>query len=170
MTLRGKLRLLTVALLSALLAVTLVTPAQALGRHHRFPDRIELPDGFLPEGITIGRAPIAFLGSRANGDIYAASLKTGKGRVISEGPGTPSVGLKVDRRGLLYVAGGPSGTARVVNVRTGDFQSYPLTSKPSFVNDVVLTPRAAWFTNSQQPELYRLSRGIADPDDVDPDR
>ena len=161
MTLRTTLRLLTATLLSLTLSVTLVAPAQAHGRHKHSPDRIELPVGFLPEGITIGRTPVAYLGSRANGDIYAANLKTGKGRVISEGPGpgNPSVGLKVDRRGLLYVSGGTTGTARVVDVRTGDSQSYTLTTKASFINDVVLTQRAAWFTNSQQPELYRLSRG-----------
>ena len=57
------------------------------------------------------------------------------------------------------MAGGPSGTARVVNSRTGQYlASYTLTTKPSFINDVVLTKRAAWFTNSLQPELYRLSR------------
>ena len=116
MTLRAKLRLLTAALLSLLLSVTLVAPAQAHGRHKHYPDRIELPVGFLPEGITIGRAPIAYLGSRANGDIYAANLRTGALRKVNdETPGTPSVGLKIDKRGLLYVAGGPSGTARVVN-------------------------------------------------------
>ena len=159
MTLRTTLRLLTAALLSLMLSVTLVAPVQAHGRHKHYPDRIELPIGFLPEGITIGRAPVAYLGSRADGDIYAADLKTGRGRVISEGPGSPSVGLKVDRRGLLYVAGGPAGTARVVNVRTGASRSYTLTEKqPSFINDVVLTQQAAWFTNSWQPELYRLSR------------
>jgi sugar lactone lactonase YvrE len=158
MTLRTTLRLLTAALFSLMLSVTLVAPVQAHGPHKHFPDRIKLPVGFLPEGITIGRAPVAYLGSRADGDIYAADLETGKGRVISEGPGSPSVGLKVDRRGLLYVAGGPAGTARVVNVRTGASKPYTLTTKPSFINDVVLTRRAAWFTNSQQPELYRLSR------------
>ena len=131
MTLRAKLRLLTAALLSALLAVALVTPAQAHDRHQRYPDPIELPVGFLPEGITIGRAPVAYLGSRANGDIYAANLKTGEGRVISEGPGpgNPSVGLKVDRRGLLYVAGGTAGTGRVISVRTGEIlASYTFTT------------------------------------------
>jgi hypothetical protein len=34
--------------------------------------------------------------------------------VISEGPGTPSVGLKIDRRGRLFVSGGAAGDARVV--------------------------------------------------------
>ena len=37
--------------------------------------------------------------------------------------------------------------------------SYTLTTKESFINDVVLTRKAAWFTNSSQPELYSLSRG-----------
>ena len=159
MTMRAKLRLLTAALLSALLSVTLVAPAQGHGRHD-YPDKIHLPRGFQPEGITIGRKPVAYLGSLADGDIYAVDLRTGKRRLVSDGPGTPSVGLKIDRRGLLYVAGGPSGTARVVNVRTGDTQSYTLIKdQPTFINDVVLTRRAAWFTDSQQAQLYRLSRG-----------
>ena len=120
-------------------------------------DPIDLPDGFQPEGITIGPGPVAYVGSLANGDIYAANLKTGRGRVISTGPGTPSVGLKSDQRGLLYVAGGPSGTARVVNIKTGRVVAdYDLTDKPAFINDVVLSRNFAWFTNSQQPELYRV--------------
>jgi sugar lactone lactonase YvrE len=162
MTMRAKLRLLTAALLSLLLAVLLVTPAEAHGRHGRLPDRIALPVGFLPEGITIGKAPVAYLGSRANGDIIAVNLKTGKRRLVSEGPGpgNPSVGLKVDRHGLLYVAGGTTGTGRVVSVRTGRIlASYPFATPPAtFVNDVVLTERYAWFTDSQQAQLYRVER------------
>jgi sugar lactone lactonase YvrE len=98
------------------------------------------------------------VGSLADGDIYRANLRTGNGRVISQGPGTPSVGLKLDRRGRLYVAGGPSGTARIVNLKTGRVSSYTLTTDPTFINDVVLTRKAAWFTDSQQAQLYRLSR------------
>jgi sugar lactone lactonase YvrE len=160
-TMRAKLRLLFAALLSALLSVTLMAPAEARPRHH-FPARIDLPVGFLPEGITIGKAPVAYLGSRANGDIYAANLKTGKGRIISHGPGpgNPSVGLKVDRHGLLYVAGGTAGTGRVVSVRTGKIlATYTFAAPPAtFVNDVVLTDRYAWFTDSQQARLYRVER------------
>ena len=161
MTMRAKLRLLTAALLSALLGITLVAPAEAKPRH-RWPDRIELPVGFLPEGITIGKAPVAYLGSRADGDILAVDLKTGERKIVSEGPGpgNPSVGLKIDRRGLLYVAGGTAGTGRVVSARTGEiFASYNFTSlRPSFVNDVVLSDRYAWFTDSSNPQLYRVER------------
>jgi sugar lactone lactonase YvrE len=159
MSMRAKLRLLTAALLSAVLSVTFVAPAEAK-HHHAFPDRINLPVGFQPEGITIGKAPYAYVGSLADGDIYRVSLRTGTlRRVNNETPGTPSVGLKIDPRGLLYVAGGPTGTARVVNIRNGGTKPYTLTSKTSFINDVVLTRSAAWFTDSTQAQLYRLSRG-----------
>ncbi|HSU36626.1 MAG TPA: superoxide dismutase [Propionibacteriaceae bacterium] len=158
MTFRSHLRLLAAAALAAALSATLVTPAQA---RPSYPDEITLPVGFRPEGIAIGKAPFAYLGSLADGDIYRVNLRTGKGRVISEGGGAtkPSVGLKIDRRGLLYVAGGVSGEGRVINSRTGRLlATYPFASGATFVNDVVLTRRAAWFTDSQQPVLYRVAR------------
>jgi sugar lactone lactonase YvrE len=152
-------------LIAALTSVGLATLAPAAAAPDRpaadpFPDRIELPDGFLPEGIAINLWPYAWFGSRADGDIYQASLITGRGKVISQGPGTPSVGLKADLRGRLFVAGGNAGDGRVVSVRTGDIlASYQFTSEPSFVNDVVLTRKAAWFTDSMRAELYRLPLG-----------
>src|SRR5215207_1261594 len=103
---RSCLRLLFAAVLRALVSVALVSPDESKPRHS-FPDRIDLPVGFQPEGITIGKKPVAYVGSLADGDIYRADLRTGQGEVISQGPGTPSVGLKIDKKGLLYVAGGP---------------------------------------------------------------
>ena len=114
-TTRSRLRLLAAALLATALSLTLVAPAEAKHRH-AYPDKIALPNGFQPEGITIGKRPIAYLGSLADGDIYAADLRTGEGKVVVEGPGTPSVGLKLSGNGrTLYVAGGPSGTARIID-------------------------------------------------------
>jgi len=133
-------------------------------------DVIELPDGFQPEGITIDPRGTAYLGSLANGDIYAADLRTGEGEVVSDGPGTPSVGLKIDRFGRLFVSGGPTGTARVVDAATGVvLEDYPLTSGPAFINDVVLTHDGAWFTNSSAAELYFLPIGPSGelPDESD---
>nr|BFE79982.1 hypothetical protein GCM10020093_025830 [Planobispora longispora] len=103
---------------------------------------------------------MAYFGSRATGDIYRADLRTGEGRIVSEGPGTPSLGMKTDRRGRLFVAGGTGGDARVVDVRTGEvIKSYALATGTTFVNDVVLTRDAAWFTDSRSPVLYRLPLG-----------
>ena len=161
-------RLILAALTGLALVAPLTATAEAKSRHGQaFPDRIDLPDGFLPEGIAIGPGPIAYFGSRADGDIYAADLRTGHGAVISQGPGTPSVGLKSDQRRTLYVAGGPAGTGRVVSARTGSIlASYPFTTGESFVNDVVLTKRMAWFTDSRQAQLYGIPlarHGVAAP-------
>ncbi|MDW8810085.1 superoxide dismutase [Streptomyces scabiei] len=144
--------------------------ASASAPENTWPDRIPLPPGFRPEGIAIG-GHHAYLGSLGDGSIYRADLRTGQGGIISAGPGTPSVGLKLDDRGRLFVAGRAQG-ARVVDARTGAvLASYRLTTKtPTFANDVFLTPRAAWFTDSFQPALYALPLGahgrLPAPDEV----
>jgi streptogramin lyase len=160
--------------LAGLLAVSAAGAAQALGSAPgggAVEDVIELPNGFLPEGIAIDAQGTAYFGSRADGDIYAADLHTGDGEVISQGPGTPSVGLKVDRSGRLFVSGGPAGDARVIDSATGEvLATYDLTAGPAFINDVVLTRDGAWFTNSAAPELYFLPIGasgdLPDPSEV----
>jgi sugar lactone lactonase YvrE len=126
-----------------------------------FPTLIALPDNWLPEGIAIGDLPFAFFGSRADGSIYRANLITGAGRRLPvPGPGTPAVGLKVDRRWRLFVAGGGAGDGRVLSAVTGEIlTSYQFTTQTSFVNDVVLTPDAAYFTDSRQPALYVVRIG-----------
>jgi sugar lactone lactonase YvrE len=159
---RSILRLLAVALLGVALSAPLTGPIIGTAQARPFPDRIGLPNGFQPEGITIGRHATAYLGSLADGDIIAVSLRTGKQRLISEGlgPNFPSLGLKIDNRGRLFVAGGPSGTGRVIYVRTGKIiRNYTFTTETSFVNDVVLTRDYAWFTDSQQAQLYGVPLG-----------
>lgn len=166
MTSRTVARLFATTALAALLAATasqaVGAPMSPPGSPGSLQDEIALPDGFQPEGIGIDAQGTAYFGSLVDGDIYAADVRTGAGEVIVQGPGTPSVGLKVDQHGRLFIAGGPSGTARVVDPDTGEtLADYQLTTNPSFINDVVLTPSAAWFTDSQQAQLYRLPLGNA---------
>lgn len=176
MTSRNVARLFATAALTALLAATASQAAGATmsppGSAGSLVDRIALPNGFQPEGIAIDAGGTAYVGSLADGDIYAADVRSGAGEVIAEGPGTPSVGLKVDHRGRLFIAGGPSGTARVVDTETGELLAdYQLTTGSTFVNDVVLTRSAAWFTDSQQAQLYKLplspSGELPDADEVE---
>ncbi|MCS7481995.1 PQQ-binding-like beta-propeller repeat protein [Umezawaea endophytica] len=151
---------------AAVLAASSLSPASAgAGRGHHGGEvstHVDLPDGFPPESIAIDGGT-AYLGSRANGDIYALDLATGEGRVISRGPGTQSLGLAIDSRThWLYVAGGVSGDARVVDLRTGAVvASYQLVPKgtPAFVNDVLLTERGAVFTDSVHDTLHRVRDG-----------
>jgi sugar lactone lactonase YvrE len=161
---------LALAVLPAGTAAATATAAPTGADRTHFPTTIDLPDGFQPEGIAIGARPVAWFGSLADGSIYRVNLVTGAGRVIGEGPGTPSVGLKVDHHSRLFVAGGPAGDARVVSARTGEvLASYTLTGD-GFVNDVVLTRDAAWFTDSFNPALYKVPLGrhggLPDQDDV----
>ena len=167
MTVRSILRLIAVAVLGVALSVPLAVAAQA----QPFPDQLDLPPGFQPEGITIGAGATAYLGSLADGDISAVDLRTGELTLVSEGPGSPSVGLKIDNQGRLFVAGGPSGTGRVIDVETGDIiQEYTFASGQTFINDVVLTRDFAWFTDSMQAQLYGVPLGPGgspgDPADV----
>jgi sugar lactone lactonase YvrE len=137
-------------------------PANLAASHSvRFPSRFDLPAGFQPEGIAIDHSGTAYFGSRADGDIYAASLSTGRGKVITQGPGTASLGMKVDQRGRLFVAGGGGGDGRVIDTRSGKvLASYTFTTAtPTFVNDVIFSKDAAWFTDSRQPVLYKVPLG-----------
>ena len=48
----------------------------------------------------------------------------------------------------------------MVDLRTGRvLRSYDFAASDTFVNDVVLTKRFAWFTDSQQAQLYGLPLG-----------
>ena len=149
-------------LLAAVLGVTLTAaaPATADASQHdptgQFPTEFSLPNGWQPEGIAISGAT-AYFGSRADGSIYAADLRTGKGKVLAKGPGTPSLGMKVDARKRLWVAGGVGGDARVYDTRTGALLAkFQFATTDTFVNDVVLTEKSAWFTDSRKAVLYEV--------------
>ena len=120
---------------------------------------IGLPDGFQPEGIAISKCGTGYVGSLADGDVYVFDVRSGEEIMTLQGPGTPSVGLKIDGD-RLFIAGGAMGEARVVNAATGDLlQIYTFSEDPTFVNDVVVTRDAAWFTDSQRAQLYKLPLG-----------
>jgi sugar lactone lactonase YvrE len=145
----------------ALVLVTGVAPARAQAAQ-TFPDTIPLPNGWLPEGVVTGKGAVIYAGSRANGAIYEADLRTGEGRILV--PGTPdriAVGLSFDERsGYIFAAGGANGNAFVYDSRTGaEVGAYQFASAPTFVNDVIVTRKAAYFTDSQRPVLYRVPLG-----------
>ena len=83
-----------------------------------FPDRLELPDGFSPEGIATGRGHSFYAGSLAGAGIVRGDYRTGDTEpLVTEGG--PFVGMKVDARNRLWVAGGPAGTGHVFDADTG---------------------------------------------------
>jgi len=149
-------------LAAAITATLLATPAaaDASGADRPLPITLHLPDGFQPEGIAIGRGPFAYFGSRADGRILRINLVSGAGTQLSPPVGSASLGMKVDARGRLFVAGGGGGDARVVDTRTGAvLASYKFTTETTFVNDVVLLDGAAYFTDSRRAVLYKVAPG-----------
>jgi hypothetical protein len=125
-----------------------------------FPESIPLPTGYQPEGVDT-RGSTAYAGSLADGDVVTVNLRTGQvSHLVDNDPadGRIAVGLKVDR-GLLFVAGGPTGMAFIYDARTGaEVASLQLTDPAAgtFVNDVIVSGDSAWFTDSFQPQLYRV--------------
>jgi hypothetical protein len=128
------------------------------------PGVVVLPLGFAPEGITTGKRSSFFVGSIPTGDIYGGSLRTGRGEIVVDAPaGRSAIGIKIDRRNRIFVAGGnTSGNAKgiwVYDAETGgEVRSYPIPDA-GFINDVVLTKRAAYFTDSQVQRFYKVPIG-----------
>ena len=156
---RRRLGLTAIAIAGTVLALsagTVVTAAPAGATV--LPKVIRLPNGFRPEGIATGRGTTFYVGSQVDGAIYRGDLLTGRGAVFIPGtPGDTVRGLKV-AGDLLFAAGGPSGTVKVYDVRTGRLLLREQVGAPgaSFVNDVVVTRDAAYYTDSTVQVMYVL--------------
>lgn len=144
---------------AAVLALALVGAASA--GPGTYPSTIDLPDGFRPEGIAAGGGDTFYAGSLAGGAIYKGDLRTGMGAVLVPPSGTPVAGLFVDQRsGNIFAAGTSSGRGLVFGPDGTLLASYPFaTPGASFVNDVVVTRDAAYFTDSFRPFIYRVPLG-----------
>ncbi len=145
------------ALSMVVLAGVLALTSPAAARPDVFPDVIALPDGFFPEGIAVGTGKDVYAGSLANGAIWKGDLRAGAGDILVPGTaGGIAVGMSFDdRSGNLFVAGGPTGTATVYDGSTGATVAQ-LNLAPGFINDVIVTRTAAYFTNSFAPEIYEV--------------
>ena len=146
-------------ILASLLLIVLSLSVMGSAPASTFPDDISLPNGFQPEGIASGNGTTFYVGSIPTGAVYRGDFRTGTGEVlVAPQTGHSSIGLKYDSpTGLLFVAGGMTGEAFIYSGETGELvDEIQLSTLPSFINDVIITPDAAYFTNSFQPEIYRV--------------
>ncbi|MGC4748771.1 SMP-30/gluconolactonase/LRE family protein [Micromonospora sp. DT201] len=158
---RKLLSLLFVPLVAAATLATVGTPATAHPTKP-FPARIALPNGFTPEGLTIGRGKTVYVGSVLDGAVWRGDLRTGRGSVLIPGtPGNSKAGLKIDSQGRLWSADFSGGGASVFDAGTGaKLAHYQFTNDPnSLVNDLVITKRAVYFTDSTLPVVYVVPLG-----------
>jgi hypothetical protein len=157
------MRTILIAAVVALCAAVAVPAVAHKGGKHKGhkPDVIALPNGFQPEGITTAKRHTFFVGSRATGAIYKGSLRTGQGdELVAGGDGKQATGLKVDRFGRLFVSGAGSKAIRIYDSRDGTLIREYAVPEANFINDVVITRRGAYFTESQViPQLYFIPFG-----------
>ncbi len=158
-------KILCIAVLVGMCVAMSVSPTLAVPGE-TFPPVFNVPNGWQPEGIAVGRGNSFYVGSLLNGAVYGGDLRTGEGTtVVPPQQGRIAVGLAVDTRSnAIFVAGGGPflgpipGSAYVYDIETGaELAEYSLDGL--FVNDVVVTRDAAYFTDSGRPVLYRVPLG-----------
>ena len=134
-------------------------------------DRIDLPNGWQPEGVASGQGKQLFVGSIPTGDVFGVNAKTGEGEVVVDAAdGRSAIGLQANRRERLYVAGGETGMAFSYNGRTGaDRGSLQLApaGETTFVNDVTLAGNRAYFTDSERPVLYAAKDDMSSSKEIE---
>jgi hypothetical protein len=154
-----------VVLFIAVLAFVLAPWPATAAPPDNFPDQIDLPNGFFPEGIESGRGTTFFVGSLIDGAILRGDLRTGSSAVLAPGAsGRVSVGIAYEAaRNRLWVAGGgPGFNAGVGDVRVYDASSGELlrTFLPpgpvGALNDVAITHDAVYVTDSFNAQLVKI--------------
>ncbi|HYN66037.1 MAG TPA: hypothetical protein VES93_04055 [Ornithinibacter sp.] len=152
-----------IALAAAATTTALAAPASAGGRHghHRLPDTVALPDGLRPEGITSGPGTTFYVGSLSDGRIVTGDLLRRGTRVLLPGATGRSLrGLYRDPRSrLVWAAGGLGAAAHVwaVDGSTGAVVAAVAVPGGVFLNDLVVTERAVWVTDSRVDRLTRIA-------------
>lgn len=155
--------------------------AAALGAAHAATAQEEitvlpLPEvAAYPEGVAVDPTTGALYANSANtGVIVRIDPATGTTRILGDPldmagarPATPksvALGLKSDGQGRIWVAGARDGSMHVVDIATGRrLARFTTPEGPWLINDVVLTPDAAYFTDSLRPMMWRVSRdAVAD--------
>lgn len=169
---KNSVRIISLSIIIALFScsneplIESVTSEQSVitnSRAANFPAIINLPNGFYPEGIVLGNGNDLFAGSLYHGGIYKMDLRTGSGAMIVPAQSNRiAVGLDFDTRTkYIFVAGGFDGHAYVYDAISGaEVGAFQLTTATGFINDVIITENAAYFTNSFAAEFYKLPLGI----------
>jgi streptogramin lyase len=155
-----------VVLFIAVLAFVLAPWPATAAPPDNFPDQIDLPPGFFPEGIESGRGTSVFVGSLVDGDIWRGDVRTGSGAVFADGePGRASVGIAYEAaQNRLWVAGGGpgfgtgNGDVRVYDASSGTLLgTFIPPGEVGALNDVAITRDAVYVTDSFNAQLVKIA-------------
>ena len=137
-------------------------PSQATNPRTQF----NFPAGatVFPEGIAKDpNSNFFYVGATSDGTVYRGDVRQpnrGLSVFLSGGADgrTTAIGMKVDNRGFLYIAGGATGGIWMYDTRSGKLLSqFNDNIQDTFINDVVITPSGAYFTDSRAPIIYRVA-------------
>ncbi len=121
-------------------------------------DRIDLPDGWRPEGVTALGGEI-YAGSLGDGAIWIVDpgVPDSPGRLFAPGDsGRVTVGLDASADGqTVWAAGGRTGEIRAYDVDDGALSTWT-NGDSGFLNDVAATENAVYVTDSFVPQLLAL--------------
>lgn len=131
---------------------------------HQLPAAIAYPEGIAYDA----RVAAFYVAGSANGQIVRVDTRTGEARSIGAGladqigstfPGI--LGLNLDGRGRLWMAGGRTGKVYVVNATTGALIQTIATPDASkgLINDIAFARGKAFFTDTLRPVLWAVNAG-----------
>ncbi|MEJ7810007.1 MAG: hypothetical protein WKG32_06255 [Gemmatimonadaceae bacterium] len=155
--------------------VTSPVATPALKKGGGLPERYVIPGSAVyPEGIAYeGRSRSIFVSSTTDGTIYRGEIDDEV--LVTFLPGgqdgrTTAIGIEVDDRGHLFVAGGATGKVFAYDTRTGALINAMGNSRPNaFLNDIaVTTDGLAYVTDSRNPVIYQARRNRAGRYELDP--
>ena len=167
------------ALKTSILAVVFCTLSMGAAAQQNWPEAIPIPAGFEAEGIELVKGHEFFVGgfsyssvfggapetSEFAGAIYKGNLRTGEVAILVQPTRKPVSGLSYDSRtDYLYAATGDGDLSSgfiAQGVIVYDASSGEKIMEIGFndgivINDVLVTRRAVYFTDSINPDLYKL--------------
>jgi Cu-Zn family superoxide dismutase len=130
--------------------------------------RVPLPDAITyPEGVAYDPGGTALdTGSAETGAVARVALGSHQGTVVAPGgsvlPAEPFpalLGMKLDGKGRLWLAGGSTGRMAVIDAASGKVLAKFETPAPakSLINDLAIVGQSAYFTDSLTPTLWRVT-------------
>ena len=116
----------------------------------------------FPEGVTYhpGKG-VLLTGSARTGDIYAVNPQSGAVSIFSKGGAlgrSSALGLKVDRQGRVWVAGGATGAVSVLSPDGAPVATVMTPPSPDpYLNDLAIAPGGGvYVTDSTRPVLWYI--------------
>lgn len=118
--------------------------------------------GVLLEGIGLDEDGDTFYVSGVNdgGNVYRGQVGEEDLELWHDGTGTTGRGIDVDDAGRVFVAGGPTGTVRVLDPSGVLLATVATNTTGAFLNDLWVGPDGSvYVTDSSLPTIWRITRG-----------